>query len=504
MAESDRPHSEEPPPPPPRRRRLPRVAKVVAVVAVVLGLVVAVGWRFDLAERWGLDDRLGLDQPDPRSDPAAVEPPAGLELPDIAEPRPVAAALAGGSPDAAAVRRALGGLLDDARLGGRVGFAVSGLDGRPVLTDGPAVVTPASTLKLLTCLAALETLGPEHRFTTSVVAAGRDVTLVGGGDPLLAGHPVGENSYPAQADVVTLARQAAERLLRDGHRRVRLSFDDTLFSGPVGAPGWEADYLPDDVVSPITALWVDEGRESPDDDERSVDPSAHAADVFAAALERNGVTVVGPVGRAAADPVAEQVAAVQGAELVEVVQHVVELSDNEAAEVLARHVAITEELPGSFAGASRAVRAVVSRLGVPLPGAVVLDGSGLARGDRLAVRTLLAVLAVGAGVDVSDPDDSDPDDPGLGGLDEGLPVAGFSGSLDYRFQTDADAGLGWVRAKTGTLTGVHGMAGVVTGRDGTLMLFAVVADRVPVEETLFTRDRLDQVAAALAGCACGK
>ena len=483
MPEGDRPHSDESP----ERRLLPRIAKVVGGVLVVLALLVGAVYVLDLDE-----DVLGTDQPDPRQDPAAVEPPPGLDLPEPATPRAVASPLPATKPDPAAVRQALGGLLDDPRLGPRVGVAVVGLAGRPVLTDGPGVVTPASTLKLLTCLAALETMGAEHRFTTAVVATGRDVTLVGGGDPLLASEPPGDDSYPAQADLATLARETARQLLRDGLRRVRLTYDDSLFSGPEASPGWEADYLPDDVVSPITALWVDEGVASPDDDERSADPSAAAADVFADELRRRGVEVVGAVGAGTAGPDAQEVASVQGAELAEVVQHVLELSDNEAAEVLARHVALAEGLPGSFDAAGRAVTDVVHRLGVPVQGAVVLDGSGLARGDRVAVRTLLEVLAVGA----------EPEEPELGALVEGLPVAGFSGSLGYRFTNDADEGLGWVRAKTGTLTGVHGMAGVVTGVDGTVMLFVVVADRVPVESTTFTRDRLDQVAAALAACAC--
>jgi D-alanyl-D-alanine carboxypeptidase/D-alanyl-D-alanine-endopeptidase (penicillin-binding protein 4) len=107
---------------------------------------------------------------------------------------------------------------------------------------------------------------------------------------------------------------------------------------------------------------------------------------------------------------------------------------------------------------------------------------------------LLETLAVGA----------TPEEPELGMLVAGLPVAGFSGSLGYRFVTGSEDGLGRVRAKTGTLVagGVHGLAGLVTSEDGTLMLFVAVADRVKVENTLFVRDRLDQVAAALAGCAC--
>jgi hypothetical protein len=36
------------------------------------------------------------------------------------------------------------------------------------------------------------------------------------------------------------------------------------------------------------------------------------------------------------------------------------------------------------------------------------------------------------------------------------------------------------------------------------MLFVAIADRVKLRNTLFARDRLDQVAAALAGCACSR
>jgi D-alanyl-D-alanine carboxypeptidase/D-alanyl-D-alanine-endopeptidase (penicillin-binding protein 4) len=81
-------------------------------------------------------------------------------------------------------------------------------------------------------------------------------------------------------------------------------------------------------------------------------------------------------------------------------------------------------------------------------------------------------------------------------------VAGFSGSLDYRFADRADAGLGRVRAKTGTLTGVHALVGEAVGTDGSVMTFVAVADRVKVPDTQFARDRLDQITAALAGCAC--
>ncbi len=53
--------------------------------------------------------------------------------------------------------------------------------------------------------------------------------------------------------------------------------------------------MPDGVVSPITALWVDGGR-SPTGYGRVSDPALTAATVFADALSRAGIQVVGAPG----------------------------------------------------------------------------------------------------------------------------------------------------------------------------------------------------------------
>ena len=477
-------------------RRSRRLEWTVGVLVVVLLALAAAAYRFDLLDRWAATAPPAA--PDPTREPAAVPPPPGLELPEPAPARAVAPALTlAAGPGAAAldpraVRRALDRLLDSRRLGSRVAVAVSGLDGRPAYEVGPRAVIPASTLKLLTSLAALSAVGPEHRFETRTVRSGRVLTLVGGGDPLLASRPPELGDQPAQADLVSLARQTARRLTAEGGTRVRLRYDDTLFTGPAVSPAWKRDYVTDDVVSPISALWVDQGRETPGLAARSADPAAAAARAFATALRARGVRVTGAPVRRSAPVEAEPVAAVRGAELVEVVQHVLEASDNEGAEVLARHVALAVGEPASFDGGSAAVRSVVDDLGVRLRGAVVRDGSGLSRENRLSGRTLLEVMAAAA----------DPAEPQLGGVLEGLPVAGFSGSLASRFAVRADAGLGFVRAKTGTLNGVHGLAGVTVGRDGAVLLFVAVANGVALRNTLFARARLDSIAAALTACRC--
>ena len=144
---------------------------------------------------------------------------------------------------------------------------------------------PASTTKLLTATAALSVLGPETRFTTRVVAGGkRRIVLVGGGDPFLASKPL-PAAYPDHADLRTLAAQTAAALRQQGRTSVQLGYDDSLFSEPSFNPAWPAHYLPEHVVSRVTALWVDEGRPAVGSG-RVDDPSLYAAQTFAAALAR--------------------------------------------------------------------------------------------------------------------------------------------------------------------------------------------------------------------------
>lgn len=449
----------------------------------------AASYRFELGPRW-----FGFEHPDPATAPASVAPPEGLELPALEDPAPVADAATDSAIAPAKVRRALAGTLADPDLGPRVFAAVTSLgDGAAVFSRGAGVAVPASTMKLLTTTAALSALGPDHTFTTDVVSGGRGrVVLVGGGDPFLASRPAPATTYPHRADVVTLARSTATALREQGVRRVRVGYDDSLFAGPDVNPRWPDDYVPDGVVAPITALWVDEGR-PPSGLGRVADPSRAAADAFATALARAGIEVVGPPTPRRAGSGATELASVESAPLAGIVEETLGLSDNEAAEVLGHHVGLATTGRGSFAGGAKGVLGVLRELGVPLTGAKVYDGSGLSRDDRLDPRTLAAVLQVAASGE----------HPELRPVVTGLPVAGFSGSLELRFAEAGHQGLGRVRAKTGTLTGVSALAGIATDRDGTPMVFVLLADRVALEDTLAARDALDELAADLAACRCG-
>lgn len=470
---------------------------LLLVLVLVAGGVAAV--RYDLLDRLrGGEDPSGA----PTSEPAEVAPPPGLELPEVSAPPAVAAASVPTSQvDPDAVRRTLERYLRDRRLGSHVLAEVATLDGgaatytRGGRADDTAI--PASTTKVVTGAAALLALGPDHVFTTEVRRQGSRVTLVGGGDPLLERGPLDDAGdpwpYPGRADLETLARETAAALRSDGTRRVRLAYDDSLFSGPQVNPTWEPGYVTSGEVSPTTALWVDRGRVRGGLG-REPDPSAEAARSFAEALGAAGVTVVGAPVAARAASGAEPVAAVDGAPLGQVVQRLLDVSDNDSSEVLLRHVGLAVSGQGSIQAGRDGVRRLLREVGVGLGDSVLHDGSGLSRDNRLDPSVLVDVLRLAAS----------PDQPGLRSVVTGLPVAGFTGSLTYRMDQGPAAGRGRVRAKTGTLSNVSSLAGLATDVDGNVMVFVLMADRVPEETSLLARGALDDAAAALGACACSR
>jgi len=270
-----------------------------------------------------------------------------------------------------------------------------------------------------------------------------------------------------------------------------VGYDASLFTGPAVSPAWESDYVPD-VTSPVSALSVDEGVD-PDTLVRSTDPAALAVALFADGLRARGVRVTEVPG--ASPTPGREIASVQSPPLDQVVGHVLRLSDNEGAEMLMRHVGIAAGTGASFTGGAAGVRAALRPLGVPWTGVSLLDGSGLSRADRLPLDALVAVLRLGA----------DDDQPDLREVLGGLPVAGFDGTLVNRYFAEGTSdALGLVRAKTGTLTGTHALAGTLVDADGVLLGFVAVANGVKERHTLFARDQLDRIAAALAGCGCGR
>ncbi|MFD5568039.1 D-alanyl-D-alanine carboxypeptidase/D-alanyl-D-alanine endopeptidase [Streptomyces cadmiisoli] len=388
------------------------------------------------------------------------------------------------APGGKALADVLDPLLNDPSLGSlRTAAVVDVTTGRRLYASRAGeAVTPASTTKIATAVAALSALGPDHRLTTRTVYEPDtgELILVGGGDPTLTAR---ENSA-GEADLRTLARETAAALKRTGVREATLSYDTTLFAGqelhPIGV---------NDNIALVSALMVDEART--DDSThgpapRVADPAAEAARTFAELLETHGITTTSP-GPSKATSRAEALAEVASPPLSALVERMMTNSDNDIAEALARHVAVAAGEPADFRGAGRATLARLQKLGLPLNGAVFGDGSGLNRDNRLNADLLTALLLKAA----------DPARPDLRATLTGLPVAGFTGTLSARY---GDGAAGLVRAKTGTLTGVNALAGTVVNRDGRLLAFAFLASGTT--DPVTAQAALDRTATALANCAC--
>ncbi|XVQ10432.1 D-alanyl-D-alanine carboxypeptidase/D-alanyl-D-alanine endopeptidase [Spirillospora sp. CA-255316] len=400
-------------------------------------------------------------------------------------------------PDPAALARRLAPLLADA--GTAIGAVVTDAATRRTLfaSQGDRPATPASTTKLVTSVAALAVLGPAHRITTRTVRGGDGgVVLVGGGDPTLTARSprTGAGAEgPVFASLADLARQTAAALKAAGVREARVDHDASAYAGPRTASGWKPNYLPDGEVAPVSALTVDRGLAAPgdpDSDDRVADPPAAATAAFARLLTREGVTA--RPGRSTTAPRgAAQLGAVRSPAAAELVEHLMTHSDNDVAEAMARQVAIKLGRPASFAAAGQAVAQVLAGLGVP-GGILVNDGSGLSTGNRITPAALAQVVSLAAA----------PDHPELRAAITGMPVAGFSGTLDAPRYTrpGSQAGAGVVRAKTGTLAGISTLAGAVHDADGRTLAFAFMMGdgRGPVDP-----GRLDLLAAAVAACGCG-
>jgi serine-type D-Ala-D-Ala carboxypeptidase/endopeptidase (penicillin-binding protein 4) len=262
-------------------------------------------------------------------------------------------------------------------------------------------VIPASNQKLLVAAAALELLGPDHVFTTTVrggpVNAGvlsGDLYLVGGGDPLLTtddypaetinGYPVlNATSLDALADSIaaTGVTRIDGNIVADGSR-----FDDEFFH-----PSWPEDIYVEE-AGPLDALLVNDARFLTDDWQVANDPNAGAAEELGRLLEERGITIGGEVTTGTAPGDAPVLASIDSQPLPAVIAEMQASSDNNTAEMLVKEMGVVSGNGGSTAAGAVAVTAALSGMGLDTAGVVVDDGSGLSNTNRVTCRLLAGIL----------------------------------------------------------------------------------------------------------------
>ncbi|MEV0647887.1 D-alanyl-D-alanine carboxypeptidase/D-alanyl-D-alanine-endopeptidase [Phytomonospora sp. NPDC050363] len=417
------------------------------------------------------------------------------------EPAPAAPVLPGPAGTEGPAPEAVAALLDPLMsypgLRGDLGVAVHDAATGELLYErnNTQPLIPGSTNKVAVAAALLATRGPDYRIPTRVVAGAEpgQVVIIGGGDPTLSVD--GNGYYPGAASLEDLAAQVKKNLGDQAVTAVVL--DGTAFSGPGGAPGVDPADVRAGWGTDTTALMTDGGRINPEPGvtgaqrhdaavPRYADPGLAAAKIFSGLLgATEGVTT------GTADPSAAELGVVQSPPMRRLVEETVLASDNVVSDMLIRQVAIARGLPGSFEDGTIAVAAVFNDLGLPGDQISMVDGSGLSYDNKISAGLLSSLFAKAAG----------PEHPELRPLFAALPVAGYTGTLDYRYgHEQTSAGAGTVRAKTGTLSKVTALAGSVLSADGRELTFAfLLNDRGNAVEAAHG---LDQLAAALARCGC--
>lgn len=457
---------------PTRRRKSTQVFIGFAVLAFVAAVVAAAA--FFTTSGHGSSSRAPIPPPH-----AAAVKPGMIPVSDTAETP--------SGPGVAAALAVIAADPDLGRLGARITDAITGKELWQVADDMPLV--PASTNKVLTAAAALLTLDRQARISTRVVAGTQNaqgpVVLVGAGDPTLSAAPPGVDTWyrdaPRLSDLV-------EQIRRSGMTPTAVQVDTSAFSGPTMAQGWDASDVDNGDIAPIESAMIDAGRIQPStvNSRRSPTPALDAGRELAKALglDPNAVKI------ASAPSGARQLAVVQSAPLVERLSEMMDHSDNVMAECIAREVAAAINRPRSFAGAADAVANRLSTAHVDTTGAALMDSSGLSVDDRLTAKTLDGVVQAAAG----------PDQPALRALLDLLPIAAGSGTLADRF-TDAATNqgpAGWLRAKTGSLTAINALTGVLTDRSGRVLTFAFISNSAGPNG----RNVMDALATKLWSCGC--
>lgn len=415
------------------------------------------------------------------SAPDTPTPPANLEAPPLARQ--------GVAPNGAVLQARLDALdiskiVTDKGERAEIGYEIVDVSTGSTLAkrNAGAMFIPASNTKTLTAVAVMQAFDGQERFRTTVTLTGDQLTLVGGGDPLLRSTPAPAGTYPAAASLVQLADKTAAELKARGVQRAKLGVDTTWFEGDGWAKTWPEMYR--NQVTEIQALWVDLGKTNK---VRSRTPAIDAAKAFATLLAERGVVIQGePTSKKAAG---DEIAAVESLTVQELVEYAMVHSDNSVTEMLGFQLAKKMGKPATFADSVAAVEEQLRGLKLWDDGAHLDDASGLSRSNRftptMLARVNLAVLK----------------DARLSGILDGLPVAGATGTLRTRFTSEASKpAVGVAKAKTGTLSQVSSLGGITVTLDGAVVVYGIMANGM--QSAWGAKVWEDEIVGVISGCGC--
>lgn len=202
------------------------------------------------------------------------------------------------------------------------------------------------------------------------------------------------------------------------------------------------------------------------------DWSGHALLEF---LKQRGITVKGKVKRGKKPVAARLLAKAESKALSQHVADMMKFSNNFVAEMLSKNLSVHEGIiPGTLDEGMKIIRQHLVDVGIDKKRFTLINPSGLSRRNMMKPVDIAKVLVA-----------AHRHFPTKAEMLSAFPLAGQDGTLKNRMR--GTNGEGWVRAKTGLLKGVVGLAGYAGRKDGSIRSFAFVFNGDPERGDLVRR-----------------
>ena len=351
----------------------------------------------------------------------------------------------------------------------QMGFLVYDLDDDSVLyaRDHRQVIRPASTMKLITAITALDQLGTDYEYSTRVCYTGKvmpsatfeqdstqllmgDIYIIGGMDPKIS-----------EEDISTFAKSI--RSLGVDTICGNIYADRSMKDSDQYGEGWCWD---DDnaILSPLVYKRKD-----------------NMIDVLLTALSKEKVFLDGNKGEKKC-PQGAKVAYELRRPLEDVLQPMMKLSNNLYAESMYYQIGLTQGRPATAKKAQTVEEAIMKKAGAGDAIHRFADGSGLSLYNYLSAEIEVAFLRYAFKREAV-----------FDALYRSLPIAAVDGTIKDRMAGTPAAGN--VHAKTGTLSGVSSLAGYLTAPNGHRLAFSIMNQGVM--RGIYAKNLQDKLCAAM-------
>lgn len=298
---------------------------------------------------------------------------------------------------------------------------------------------PASTMKVLTAITALDKLGGAYLYKTRLCYTGTvvdstktlngDIYIIGGMDPRIGADDI---------------RSFAMSIKECGIDTIKgnLYADYSMKDSDLMGEGWCWD---DDnpVLSPL--LYSRKDR---------------LADRLMQAIEDAGIALKGERSQRTCPNNAKELCA-RTHTIEQILHRMMKESDNLYAESMFYQLGLTKGKPATAKKAKSVIEALLSKTGFATKPHRFADGSGLSLYNYVSAEIEVAFLRYAySNKDI------------YAYLYPALPIAGKDGTLEKRMKQTHAAGN--VHAKTGTLTGISSLAGYCTAANGHELCFSII------------------------------